>query len=189
MFPSHIESGRIAFAATANHAANPANSFNALWEGPINSPAPLLRSDQQVPGLPAGVLFQHFGAARSSLNGSISFEANLKGTGITPQNGATRWAGSYSDPKLVYRYGLPAPGIPAGVQFTEARFDYFHPNNAGQIMLIANLAGTLVSTSNDEGIWLTGGGSDRLVASRASECARPCHLRFACMVGDAHLSS
>jgi hypothetical protein len=169
LFPAHIESGRIAFAANAIDPANAANTFGALWEGPINSPAPLLRSNQQVPGLPAGVVFQTFTAARTSLNGSVSFEAGLTGAGVTPENRYSRWAGSNSDPKLVYRRGMQIPGLPAGTLFGDARSDFFHPNNAGQIMLAANLAGTGVTTSNDEGIWLTGGGSNHLVAREGSQ--------------------
>jgi hypothetical protein len=167
-FPSHIEAGRIAFAANALDAANPSNNFAALWEGPLNSPTPLFRSGQQVPGQPDGVLFQTFGAARTSLNGSLSFEANLTGASVTPQDRFTRWSGSFSDPKLAYRRGLQAPGLPDGVVFTTTDSTFFFANDAGQIVQIANLSGPGIDTSNDSGIWLSGTTS-HLIAREGSQ--------------------
>jgi hypothetical protein len=170
LFFSNPESGRIVF---GNNLAGPgidASNSGGLWEGPTNSPAPLFRAGQQAPGLPDGILWSSaFGGGRSSPNGNISFEGGVTGPGVTTQTAYVRYVGTFSNPKLIFRAGIPAPGTAPGVVFNQADSEFIHPNNEGNENLVASLAGPGVTQANDEGYWFGNGESLPLVAREGSQ--------------------
>src|SRR4051812_10825659 len=70
-------------------------------------------------------------AAAPAPNGNISFEAGVTGPGVTTQTAYVRYVGTFSNPKLIFRSGNPAPGMAPGVVFNQPDSEFIHPNNEG----------------------------------------------------------
>jgi hypothetical protein len=95
---------------------------------------------------------------------NIAFLANLAGEGVNGNNMRALYAGAAGSVELLARGGEAAPGMPDGVTFGN---DIGYPllNASGQVAFAAKLAGTGITSSNDEAIWATdAGGTLRLVA-------------------------
>ena len=83
---------------------------------------------EQVPGLPAGVVWGPDGndyEPAINANGTIVFSARLAGAGVTMSNDDAIFIGEPGSLTMVAREGDPAPGLGAGVTFGRvSRRDY-----------------------------------------------------------------
>jgi hypothetical protein len=173
--------GQIAFWAFAR------GGGEGIWSEGSGSLALVARSGGQAPGTPSGVNYARFSfcitcppnhsAYRPALNnaGQTAFRASLTGSGVDSTNDTGIWSEGSGSLALVAREGNQAPGAHDGVNFGDF-FDgaYITPalNNAGQITFRAKLAGTGVDSTNDEGIfWSGGSGTLALVARAGSQAA------------------
>ena len=98
-----------------------------------------------APGLPSGVVIFQPNPPVINNAGQAVFFTSLSGTGI----GSTNDGVIYRDDTLIVRKGDPAPGLGAGIT-TSAIFGDFAMNAAGQVAFHSTVAGTGVTTDNNE---------------------------------------
>jgi hypothetical protein len=149
-----VASGRIIYPnQLAGGSITEANKYG-LWEGPINSPELLFRSPQHAPGTPDGVNFGRFIYTQLNSAGQISFVNLLTGPAVTNDDSVSMWAGPRTDPHLVFRAGLDAPGTPPGVKFANGWTHLpLHLNDQGKVIFYASLSGPGLDDTNDSGIF------------------------------------
>jgi hypothetical protein len=172
-FPSFSQSGGIIY---ANRVAGPGvddwNQFG-LWGGTPQSPTLLFRSGDPAPGLSDGARFWIFGGGQINSAGQILFQ-NILNPPMPSDTQNTCWFGQAGSVQLLYRGGLPAPGVPDGIQFTSTEYPdpntifgrdmEFRLNQSGQVAFFSFLRGPGVDTSNDSGIWAGKPGALQLLA-------------------------
>jgi hypothetical protein len=101
--------------------------------------------------------------------GHIAMWANLAGSGVVGNDSYGYWTGGASTLALVVRKGDPAAGAPSGnfgVLGGPVAF-----NIEGRVAFGANLTGSGVNSTNDEGLWMGDSGSLALVARNGNEAA------------------
>jgi hypothetical protein len=224
VFPSFNSAGQTAFFATLVGSGVTPDNNQGIWSGSPDALSLLARSGTHAPGMPIGVTFGGFREFAPELadSGEIGFQAYLAGDGINSTNNTSNWVQRAGGLTLIARTGAQAPGLPAGVHFSE--FGGYVPvfdgagratfwarlssptdqsiwsersgnlalvvrtgdsapgaptgatftsvigpgssqvNDAGLIVMHALIAGALVDSSNDAGIWSEGSGSLALVA-------------------------
>ncbi len=132
----------------------------------------LARAGNQAPGTAAAVNFKSLDAPVLNGAGQTAFVGDLTGTGVGGNNDYGIWSeSSGSGMALLAREGSQAPGVAAGVNFSDLSSLVFTDaglvfNNAGQVAFLGRLAGTGVSSINDYGIWSEGGGSGLALLAR-----------------------
>jgi hypothetical protein len=135
--PSINSVGQIVFSAVTNGSLN-----NVLYAGAPTALQVVARTQDQVPGLPAGVRFSHFHkydlpiplSDRSVINdsGQVVFHVIFSGSGVTSANDSAVFSNAAGALQLVAREGTQAPGLPAGVVYSTPELRL---NEAGQISL------------------------------------------------------
>ena len=146
-----------------------------IWSGSSGSLALVARSGVQAPGAPAGVnlsfdVLNSFNLDWPMLNnaGRTAFVGGLTGAGVNSTNYWGMWSSGSGNLELVARAGDQAPGTPSGTIYGTTT-DLFSPvlagglNNAGHITFWANLAGSGVLDSLNNGVWVGESGSLTLV--------------------------
>jgi hypothetical protein len=133
-----------------------------LYAGPIASPLPFVREGDAAPGTAPGTVYASFGAPLLNDGGGVYFSATLAGAGVTAANNEVRYAGPLASPRLIVREGDPAPDTPAGVTFLlsspgsmiSTGFPGTSFNDAGQVAMVMQLAGTGVTAAKDAALYL-----------------------------------
>ena len=123
---------------------------------------------QSAPGTEAGVTFANFDPPLLDASGKTAFYAELAGPSIiVGENNASVWSDVGGSLALVARGGDSPPGGGAGVRFNR----FFDPifNSTGQTAFDAQLSGTGLDTTNDDGIWSDGGGPLALIAREGGQ--------------------
>jgi hypothetical protein len=140
-----------------------------VWSNRSGSNALLARIGDAAPGTSAGVTFDwlesDYYPPINNADKTI-FEALLTGPGVTNTNNAGLWSDASGSLSLLARAGDPTPGM-HGVTFTA--FSAPLLNNSGQAAFIGSLAGTGVTSSNDNGIWSDRSGQQKMVARKGSQ--------------------
>lgn len=135
------------------------NSGSSTWSEGSGSLALVVTGGMQAPGLPNGVTFSRsqYDVQGLVLNdaGQTAFGASAGSRGI--------WSEGTGSLTLVARGGDQAPGAPSGVNFGGG-FSRPLINNAGQTAFTADLSGSGIDATNNQGIWSEGSGSLALVA-------------------------
>ncbi len=125
-----------------------------LVAGNPGSLALVARNGTQAPGTPVGTTFSNPSDRVLNAAGAVAFRSRLTGTGITAANNSGVWAGVPGSVALVAREGSPAPGTPAGVNFSE-EVSKLAINGAGALGFRGRLTGPgIVAFQNDFGIWV-----------------------------------
>jgi hypothetical protein len=155
--------GTVAFLANVDLIAVPTT---VLYRGTPGALVPIVRTNTQVPGLPAGVTFQSFGAFNLTQNdiGTITFSATIAGNGVTPVNNTGIWVVSGGVSSLLARAGQQVPGLPAGVAFDRLADWCPIVTSTDSIYFLTRLAGPGVSTANDTALLVFSGGQFRVAA-------------------------
>jgi hypothetical protein len=146
---------------------NDTNDYG-IWSEGSGTLALVAREGDQAPGTPSGVTYENLRLPVLNDAGQTAFSASLTGNGVDGANNGGIWCGDSGNLTLVARSGEHAPGTPSGVNFDFATHTDVVINNAGQTAFNSSLAGVGVDATNNEGIWLEGSGSLRLVARRGS---------------------
>lgn len=150
--------GRTAFFAILTGPAVTAGvNDESIWSEGSSVLTLVARSGSPAPGAP-GVNFRTFSEAIIISAGRTAFRAFL----IADVGDEGIWSEGSGALALVVRGGSPAPGTPAGVNFSNPEDPVF--NSAGQIAFLTDLNGTGVDPSNNESIWSEGSGVLALVA-------------------------
>jgi hypothetical protein len=113
-----------------------------------------------------GVIFGGFSDPAINDLGEVAFRATLKGTGGVSVTGKAfgLWIGDDATTLLlVVRQGDPPPSVPGSVKF--AAFKQFCAPAEGGLVFLANIAGSGITTANNQGLWQrdAGGSLDLLV--------------------------
>lgn len=166
-FFSFNDAGQAAFTALLSGTGVTAANINSMWSNGGGSLAMLARTGSQAPGTPSGVNFDNFGTVQLNSAGQSAFFATLAGAGVTDDNNRGIWSNRTGSIALVVRGGSQAHGLPAGVSYTNVFNGGF--NSAGQIALVASLAGAGVHSENNHGVWLERSGDFVLVARKGEQ--------------------
>lgn len=127
----------------------------------LGDPAPGVATNPELAGLTLGSDGGTFFGAEQSDNGTLALFALLKGPGIPAEvYHQAVWTGSPDDLRLVYRLGMPAPGLPPGVTFAWA--DLPSINDLGQLAFRGLVQGPGITDDNDMGRWIGGPGDLQL---------------------------
>jgi hypothetical protein len=154
------DAGEVAFSTAAG-----------IWTGAPGATQLLVRFANPAPGLPGVTLQTLSGTLAFNNAGQVAFPAILSGTGVVATNNRSLWSASGGSVNLLARTGTQAPGVNAGVVFSDfpgtitlAAGTVPVLNGAGQVAFVAKLAGPGVTAMNDSGIWLATSGNVQLVA-------------------------
>jgi hypothetical protein len=101
----------------------------------------------------SGVIFGGFSDPAINDNGEVAFRATLKGTGGVNVTGKAfgLWLGDANTLALAVRQGDAPPSVPGSVKF--AKFTQFCAPAEGGLVFLANIAGTGITTANNQGLW------------------------------------
>jgi hypothetical protein len=137
-----------------------------IWSEGFSGLSLVARSGVQAPGTPDGVILSfstgldpfHLDWPKLNDAGQTAFVGGLTGAGVTPTNNWGVWSNGAGTLELVARAGDQAPDVPSGMVFGVSNFSPLTTfvaslNDAGQITLWANLAGTGVVNNQTYGIW------------------------------------
>jgi hypothetical protein len=159
--------GQTAFSAFLTGSGVDLSNDYGIWSEGGGSLALVARSGSPAAGTASGVVFSGFFPPVLNAAGKVAFKGVLAGTGVSSANDHGLWSEASGSLQLVAREGNPAPGTTSGVNF--GTFDMITVNASGQIAFRASLAGTGVTTSNDEGIWATDStGTLRLIVRKGA---------------------
>jgi hypothetical protein len=151
--------GQIVFGGRLN------DDTRGLWIGGTSGATLVALGNTQAPGAPVGATFAKntlvLGADRSwglSSHGNFGFQAllNTGPGGVTSANQHGLWVRVGGNVSLVAREGSQAPGLAAGVNFSNSGanpFDGVEVNDVGDLVFKANVAGPGITGSNNTAIW------------------------------------
>lgn len=159
------QAGTVAF--TAGISTNGRAVYRSDAQGSF---AIVVKSGDQIPGLPAGSRFNSLGPVNINSTGKVAFKGDILGG----SGGSAVYSQGSGTLQVVARSSTPAPGTPAGVNFGEfinSRSPQSDPviSATGDISFAAFVNGTGVNTNNDGGIWTQHSGSLSLVAREGSQ--------------------
>jgi hypothetical protein len=149
--------GRVAFFAhLAGPDVTPTNG-SGIWSKASGQLSLVARAGEQAVGVAPGVLFRAFTedfapSAPAFGGGRTEFPVSLTGSGVTGSNSSGVWAQGSGGLQPLARTGSQAPGVPAGVVFSDPLYlaDGFVASHA---LVVGNLTGPGVSGANGEGFW------------------------------------
>lgn len=151
--PRINNAGQVAFwARTRGNASG--TITDGLWVASGEMLAPVTTERQSAPGYEPDTLFDTFEEFSLNGKGHLAFIARVSGP-AQPQRPYGVWvADEAGELRLVAADGKEAPGVGAGLTFTnldDARYSY---NSAGELLLFAQLEGDGLINSNDHGLWM-----------------------------------
>jgi hypothetical protein len=100
-----------------------------------------------------GVIFGSFSDPAINDIGEVAFRATLKGAGGVSVTGRAfgLWLGDKDTLELAVRQSDDPPGVPGSVKF--ASFTQFCAPAEGGLVFLANIAGSGITTANNQGLW------------------------------------
>ncbi|HMB70794.1 MAG TPA: T9SS type A sorting domain-containing protein, partial [bacterium] len=168
--PAISTTGEIAFAAELFGTGITTANDRGLWAGPASAPALVAREGDPAPGVGAGVIFADllisvpFDRPHINAPGRVPFWGRISGPGVVAGvNDEGLWIGGGPGASLLVRLGDPAPGLPAGVVFSQLSW-VPTLNDAGEVAFHGRVSGPGITPANDTGIWSGAPGSLMLVA-------------------------
>ncbi len=138
--------GRVAFRGRADNTTG-------IWSN-VGGPLDLITIDgAPAPGFAPGVQFN--GLFDLALNdaGTVAFDAQLAGPGITVDNDAGVWLNPGGVLQAAIREGDAAPGTAPGVLLGPVSPGSVRINNADRVAFVASLTGAGVTGDNNSGVW------------------------------------
>jgi len=145
--PALGDDGNVAFTISSG-------SFTAIFGGAAASPQLVANAGDPAPGTLAGVNYLNFQRPLVNDAAQVTYFTVLTGAGVTSSNNQALYAGPFSSPQLVARTGDPAPGMPAGVNYSLfSSLGERTLNDTGRIAFHAGLTGAGVTTANNEAIY------------------------------------
>jgi hypothetical protein len=159
--------GQVGFIAQVAGPGIDSSNDRGIWQEQGGNLTLLAREGAPAPGTEAGTIFSNINSPNvSNYNGRgrLPIRAVLSGPNVTSANDEGIWAQTGGNLHLVWREGTPVPGVEPGLKLVGLPFRHLEFNDAGELTFLAGLTGPGVTTSNDSGIWSTGGGTFHLVA-------------------------
>lgn len=151
--------GRVAFPGEIDGADSAHDG--GIWAGTVGNLALVAREGDPAPGTTVAFAsannnFQDGPHLAMNDAGAVAFRAKLAGQGVTTSNDQALYAGTPGALTLVGRLGGAAPDA-GGATFAKSGSESFTPpsiNTSGQILFRGHLAGTGVTPTNADAIWL-----------------------------------
>jgi hypothetical protein len=117
----------------------------------------LVRTGDPVPGLGPAYTWQALltGITDHAISeaGHVVFSGVIAGPDVDETNSVVLAAGPIGGPyRLIARGGTPAPGAPAGVNFSQPALGFLSDN--GRVMFFSTVVGPGITISNDAGLWM-----------------------------------
>jgi len=163
--------GQTAFMGFLAHTTGGANRTNdgGVWSEGSGSLALVAREGEPAPGTPSGVQFGNFDYQPAfNSAGQTAFLVGLTGNSVFFRtNDQGIWSEGTGSLELVARAGDQAPDTLSGVNFQA--FSSPVLNSAGNTAFHADLTGSSVDQTNNEGIWSERSGSLTLVARKGQQ--------------------
>jgi hypothetical protein len=122
-----------------------------LWIDSGAGPTLAVRTGEPAPDTSAR--FASLGSPLLNANRQLAFGAALAGDGVDASTDSGIWVGQPNQLRLVAREGSAAPGTTDGARINTLRVIAL--NGPGQLALLASLAGSGVSSTNDTALYLT----------------------------------
>jgi hypothetical protein len=163
------DGGQLAFQAALRGIGINDSNNTAIWFDQSGSLQLVTRAGTQAPGTASGVLFSRFDLWGFNDLSQAAITAVLVGPGITSANDDGVWTGAAGDLQLRAREGARPPDSPPGVTYT--RFSDIDLNNRGEVAFRGFLAGSGINSTNDSGLWSSGGGHPLHLVARSGEHA------------------
>ncbi|MDX9910605.1 MAG: GC-type dockerin domain-anchored protein [Phycisphaerales bacterium] len=163
------DSGEHAFFSFLSGPGVNAGNNVAMYFGPIGGLTPIARLGDPAPGLGVGVTFSFLGPPVLADLGRALFTGGLAGPGVTPGNSRALFAVEGAAANMIVRNGDPAFDLPTGVVISS--FLDSHINRSGTVTFVALLAGTGVSSTNDQASFREGESGFTLVARTGRQAA------------------
>ncbi len=152
--------GAVAFPAVLTGPGVDSGNDDGIWSDASGVLALVVREDSPVPGLGPDVTFGMPGLHRFTSVREALFFATLRGGGVTDADDETLWSHLEGTFTLRAREGDAAPGTEPGVVFGEGllgsrpgAFPFADFNDAGGLLLRADLLGPGVDEFNDEALF------------------------------------
>lgn len=134
----------------------------AIFGGPLAAPQLVARTGDAAPGTAVGVAYFNLRPPVLNQGGHIAYLTDLLGDTVTGTNDQAIYAGPLAAPQLIARDGDPAPGLPAGVNYST--LDRPVLNDAGHAAFATTLTGASVTSLNDSAIFAGAPAAPQLVA-------------------------
>lgn len=163
--PRINDSSQMAYRASLVGSGVTSSNDTGLFLGTIGAAQLIAREGDPAPSLPAGVNFSEFAPFTTlSLNdtGQVAFGAELVGSGVTSANSRATYVGSPGALHLIAREGNAAPDTAAGVTYKGVGLPA--TNDLSAVAYLASLAGSGISSANDEVIYAGPMDAPRLIA-------------------------
>jgi hypothetical protein len=141
-----------------------------IWSGSAGSLTLVVRNGNLAPGIP-GVNIWSLGHPVINEAGKTAFWSGLSGSGVDAFNDEALWLGGAGSMHLIVRAGTQAPGAPNGANFFDFQPSSLVLNAAERIAFVADLIGSGVTGTNDQGIWSDGLGTLSQIARTGSQAA------------------
>lgn len=162
--------GQVAFRSSLSGPGIVGSDYSGLWAGDeVNGLRRIVKTGDIAPGLPAGTAFKGFVESPSmNSTGQVAFTSNLVGPGLDFSNSRSLWRESAGgNLQLLAREGTQAPGLPAGVIFSElGRPDF---SDSGRGVFSGLLSGPGITSENAKGIWGEAAGSGLRMIARVGD--------------------
>ena len=164
------DGGQVAFEGFLTGSGVTTETDSGIWlnAGAGAGPRAIAREGVTDPtGVAAGQTFSSFRTTSLNTAGAVAFRATLKGVGVNNTNEEGIWTTAGGGLTLVAREGTPGPGPGLGGDIVFSTFSGPHVNDAGKIVVAAQVRGTGVNGSNSEVLWSNVGGSAFSVIARS----------------------
>ena len=145
--------GQTAFLADLEGTGVNGTNDSGIYSGGSGSLAQVARTGDQAPNASNGVVFNSFNEPVLSASGQTAFRASLVGTGVSEINSEGIYRAGSGTLTQVARTGGQAPDASGGVVFDSFRDPVI--NFSGQTVFRAELSGTGVDSTNNEGVYTT----------------------------------
>ena len=149
--------GDVAFAAFLTRPNELEDLFNVgIWRGTLQAIELVARTNSLAPMEEQNVRFGDVSLPNLNDRGDVSFQAVLKGAGVTSSSELSLWtkpAGSDSELRLVARAGDLAPGTDANTEFRAFSTHVLNADGRMAFMAVVGGPGVSVGEGNVHGIW------------------------------------
>lgn len=147
------DDGKVAFTARLTGSGVTGSNDEGIWAGAPGALSLVARTGSSVPGV-SGAVFTDLYAPSINADGTVVFQAQFSGSGITSANDEALFVGTPGSLALAARKGDQAPGLASGVKLG-GFLNGPVLNGNGQTVFLTTLTGTGVTTSNDTAVFAT----------------------------------
>lgn len=148
--------GQSCFVASLAGAGVDETNNVGIWNERNGDLSLIARAGDRPMGMQASVVFGLMGNLMFNASGRVAFAAGLRGERVDSGNDEAIWSDGRGMLTMVAREGDPAPGMPAGMRFSQFGTGtgyFFTLNSRGKVAFFARVTARKGSDADDMGIW------------------------------------